>query len=128
NSSSRANLKIKSVVKDNQMGLFYYTFLYKREIIRVADDFKEGENDKSKYAKADGPILNGYVLYCDNSVVLNEAKKIVTDDEIANGYISLPKLIEFLDDEPALKEEWGTPEDNDDIYICECTWNSKLFL
>ena len=101
------------------MGIYYYTFLYKGELV------KSGEQSR-KYAKheSDTVALVGHTLYYTNFVELANIDPIIESHERAQGYVDLKEVLALVEKTPKLKEAWGTIEDTDDIFICQCEWST----
>jgi hypothetical protein len=100
------------------MGVYYYTFLYKGEIV---DNDEEPEKYKKECAEG-GNLFKDSKLYCDNFVTLASLDPIIEKHEIERGYVSLKEVLALVEKNPKLKGKWGVVEDNSDIFICQGSW------
>jgi len=99
------------------MGIYYYTFLYKGELV---DDYDVPKKYMTKIPSA----LDNCNIYADNWVILSTSCKILTDAEVRLGMVSLKKILNLVDRDPRLKTKFGQLEDLSDLFVCQCKWDS----
>src|SRR6476619_2921019 len=97
------------------MELYYYTFLYKGEIVKDGVYPKKYTQEASYVSSGGDTIpLVGHKLYCDNYVILTTMDPIIEEHELEQGYVSLQEVLDWVKESSRKRKAWGTIKDADD--------------
>jgi hypothetical protein len=95
---------------------FYYTCIFKGSL------YPREYSAHVKYIhsprKSCG-LYYGMDINADNFVLFRTVDPVITPQEKEQGYVSLEKMLEVIDNNEIYKEQWGTLKNDEDIYIYE---------
>ena len=97
------------------MGQYFFTFVYRGELIDI-DKVPIKKWSKSKI------INKTKKLYYDNYVNVGSIDTIIEKHEINQGYVNLSEILNLINKNEEIKNEFGKIVDDDFIFICQGEW------
>lgn len=97
------------------MGQYFNTFVYKGELV------DNGKIPNKKWCNS-MKINKTKTLYYDNYVNIGSIDQIIEKHEIDQGFVSLTEILNLINKNEKMKNEFGKVVDDDYIFICQAEW------